>query len=90
MGYVFQAEAMPEPPYVMFSIENFIKGKEKTVGGIFGEIWHGGLEKTMNFITNIKVSLDRQWGSVNEDGTWNGIIKGLLQNRTQVGIASFY
>ena len=43
----------------------------------------------MNFSTKISVSPDNKWGSQTEDGTWNGIIQGLQQKRTQVGLASF-
>ena len=42
----------------------------------------------MNFTTNI-VPAD-SWGSVDENGTWNGIIDSLQQNLTQVGIVSSF
>ena len=89
-GYEFQAETMHEPPYVVADMEKLLGREQTQIGGIWGEIWHGTLEKTMNFSTLIKPSPDLQWGSVDDDGTWNGIINGLIQNRTQVGLTSFY
>ena len=90
MGYSFHAETMPEPPYVLAHLDNFESGKDTQIGGIWGEIWHNSLEKTMNFTTKILPSPDRQWGSLNEDGTWNGIVNELIQNRTQIGLASLF
>ena len=43
----------------------------------------------MNFSTLILPCPDRQWGSVDENGPWTGVINGLIQNRTQIGLASF-
>ena len=90
LGYQFKAETMNEPPYAVVNAAQLLTEEETQIGGIWGEIWHGTLEKTMNFTTSIEPSPDRQWGSMNEDGTWNGIINGLIQNRTQVGLTSFY
>ena len=78
---------MVEPPYIYGDNDDLLSGKQTVLGGIWGDVWHG-LEKTMNFSTRI-VPGDG-WGSLNEDGTWNGIINGLIQNRTQIGIASFF
>ena len=60
MGYKFQAETMP---YVTLAYDddNFIR-----LVGLWGDIWHGMLEKMMNFSTQIVLSPDRQWGSLGE------------------------
>ena len=85
-GYRFHGEYMIEPPYI-YGHDNYIVRRKKTVlKGIWGEVWHN-LEKTMNFTTEI-VPGDG-WGSLNKDGTWNGVINGLIQNRTQLGLAAF-
>ena len=89
MGYLFHAETMPETPYVVASMEDLEKGEISQVGGIWGEIWKS-LEMTMNFSTEIRAPPDKTWGSKNADGTWSGIINGLIQNRTQIGIASLF
>ena len=86
-GYRFHGETMVEPPYIYGDNEDLISGKQTVLGGIWGDVWHA-LEKTMNFST--KIVPGDGWGSLNEDGTWNGIINGLIQNRTQIGIASFF
>ena len=65
-GYEFQAETMHEPPYLVSDMEKLEVGEETRVGGIWGEIWHGTLEKTMNFSTIIRPSPDLQWGSVDD------------------------
>ena len=86
MGYTFLAETMPEAPYVTVSYddEKFIR-----LGGLWGDIWHGMLEKMLNFSTEIIISPDGQWGSRGENGSWNGIVSRLMKNQTQVGLASF-
>ena len=86
MGYTFQAETLSETPYVTIKTG----GREGLrLGGLWGDIWHGMLEKMMNFSTNIVLSPDRQWGAPLENGSWNGIISRLMINQTQVGLASF-
>ena len=56
MGYKFQAGTMPEAPYVTIAYddENSI-----SLGGLWGDIWHGMLGKMMNFSTKIVLSPDR-------------------------------
>ena len=70
-GYRFHGETMVEPPYIYGDNEDLLSGKQTVLGGIWGDVWHG-LEKTMNFST--KIVPGDGWGSLNEDGTWNGII----------------
>ena len=86
-GLVLHGETMVEPPFILGNDEDLISGKQKEVGGTFGEVWHG-VEKIMNFTT--KLVPGSGWGSLNEDGTWNGIINSLHQNRTQIGVAAFF
>ena len=38
---------MHESPYVVASMNNFVDGIETQIGGIWGDIWHGTLEKMM-------------------------------------------
>ena len=58
--------------------------------GIWGDVWHSFLEMNLNFTTNLKYSPDGSWGALQDDGTWDGIINSILQNRTQIGLADFY
>ena len=39
------------------------------IEGIIGDIWHGVLEKKMNFTTVIHPSVDCEWGSRDENDT---------------------
>ena len=90
LGYQIKAEAMAEPPYVIVNMSNLELGLEKQIGGILGEIWHDNLEKTMNFTTLIRPTPDKLWGSQTSNGSWNGMINGIIQNRSQVGLSYFY
>ena len=84
--YKFQAETLPEAPYVTIAYDdsNYI-----SLGGLWGDIWQGMLEKMLNFSTKIMLSPDRQWGSLGENGTRNGIVSRLMNIQSQVGLASF-
>ena len=91
MGYSFDAEYVVSPPYVIVESNNVVHENENIkLGGIIGEIWHNDLEKRMNFTTKIRPSPDNTWGALKPDGTWNGIINGLIQNRTQIGLSAFF
>ena len=59
------------------------------IDGVFGEVWQV-LERRMNFTTNIALSPDKLFGSLNKDGSWNGIIDGLYKNRTQIGLVDLF
>jgi ABC-type amino acid transport substrate-binding protein len=75
---------MPEVPYVLSNIQ------EGKIEGIIGDLWHGILEKSLNFTTIISTPPDDEWGSCNENGSWNGMVGGLLENRADVILASLY
>ena len=78
-GYQINAETMPYPPFVIANISGLELGIEKQVGGIIGEIWHENLEKTMNFTTQVKPSSDRMWGFQLSNGSWTGMINGIIE-----------
>ena len=86
-GFIFHGETMFEPPFIVGNDDDVLSGKQKKLGGVFGEVWHE-VEKIMNFTTEIV--LGDGWGSVDENGTWNGIIDSLIKNETQVGISDFW
>ena len=90
LGYQIKAETMPDEPYIIVNINNLELGIEKQIGGILGEIWHDNLEKTMNFTTLIRPSPDGHWGAQLSNGSWDGMINGIIQNRSHVGLAYFY
>ena len=76
-GHTFKAETMPETPFATWDLES---GK---IGAVIGELWHEIFEKSLNFTTDISQPLDMKWGSSNDDGTWNGMAGGLLENRSK-------
>ena len=80
-GLVIKAETMPESPWM-------VSLKHNRVDGILGDVWHRIVEKTLNITTQISHPPDYQWGSINENGSWNGMVGGLLENRTDIILAS--
>ena len=74
----------------MVDMDGLEQGRVTKIGGIIGDIWHGVIEKSLNFSTTLIPPKDRQWGSVGSDGKWTGIIGALVEDRADVGIASFY
>ena len=57
-GHVFRAETVAEPPYVVVDMEALEEGRVARMGGILGDIWHGVLERSLNFSTVIRPSSD--------------------------------
>ena len=45
--------------------------KVHKIDGIIGDIWHGVLEKSLNFTTEIRPSKDRHFGAQ----TWNSKVQ---------------
>ena len=43
----------------------------------------------MNFTFELKRSPDGNWGSIQPDGTWNGMIRELQSNRADIGKIEF-
>ena len=59
---------MFEPPYVVFDPDQTKSGGVENIEGIIGDLWHGILEKSLNFSTKIEPSPDGQWGAALENG----------------------
>ena len=87
-GYEFTAETLDQPPFAEYEINK--NGTVDNIVGIVGDIWHGILEECLNFTTHIVLPPDGNWGSLEEDGSWSGLVGGLLQNRTQIVVSSLY
>ena len=64
-GHIFTGQTVFEPPYVTFDPK--LKTVQK-IEGIVGDLWHGILEKSLNFTTKIVPSLDGQWGAALKNG----------------------
>ena len=87
-GYEFTAQLGLELPYQGPKVEK--DGVILEIMGILGDVWHEGIEKTMNFTTKITYSVDGYWGSKDENGEWNGMINEIHQNRTDMAISAFF
>lgn len=64
-GHIFTGQTVFEPPYVNFDPR---LGSVQKIQGIIGDLWHGILEKSLNFTTTIVPSPDGQWGAALENG----------------------
>ena len=56
-GHVFRAETVFHP---IFATEE----ENGKIGGVLGDIWHGVLEKMLNFTTHVKPTKDKQYGAL--------------------------
>ena len=82
-GLTIRAETMPESPWMLE-----IKGGK--IQGMIGDFWHGILEPALNFTTSISSPPDFKWGSLNDDGSWSGMVGGLLEERIDIALASLF
>ena len=48
------------------------------------------LAREMNFTLKLIPSDDGEWGSLSENGTWNGLIRMLIDNKADIAGVSFY
>ena len=87
-GYQFKSKMGNEMPFQGVKKEK--DGVILELKGILGEVWHQGIEKTMNFTTQITHSADGYWGSKNENGEWNGMINEIHQNQTDMAVTAFF
>ena len=87
-GYEFSAETLDQTPFADYEVNE--TGIVDHIVGIVGDIWHGILEESLNFTTHITLPPDGNWGSFEKDGSWSGMVGGLLQNRTQIVVSSLY
>ena len=82
-GHLFRAETVFNP---LFSS----KKEETKIGGVLGDIWHGVLEKMLNFTTIVQPSGDKQYGALGKDGKWSGVIGSLVEDRVDIGLANLF
>ena len=87
-GYEFFAETLDQTPFADYEVNE--NGTVDRIVGIVGDLWHGILEESLNFTTSISLPPDGNWGRLEEDGSWSGMVGGLLQNRTQIVVSSLY
>ena len=87
-GFQFLAETLKQPPYVEYDVIE--DGTLDKLVGIVGDFWHDILEKSLNCSTKISLPPDGKWGNLEKDGSWSGLVSGLLENRYQIVITSLY
>ena len=52
-GYEFTAETLGHPPYTLCEVT--ANGRIDHIEGIVGDLWHGILEKSLNFTTKLSL-----------------------------------
>ncbi|KAJ4450810.1 hypothetical protein ANN_02240 [Periplaneta americana] len=62
--------------------------KVKSIGGFFGALW-SLLEERINFTTTFSTPEDDAWGSLESNGSWNGMIGMLQRSQAQVAVTMF-
>ena len=82
-GFRIRAETLIEYPYVL-DVDN---GR---ITGAIGDLWHDTIEEQLNLTTSVSSPPDENWGSLLEDGSWDGMVGGLLQGRADVIVAPLY
>ena len=76
-GHHFQVTTLIESPFTSEMILNSDTGKYELTGS-FPDLLNT-LASTMNFTYTVEPPPDNAWGGLQEDGTWNGMMK-LIQN----------
>ncbi len=54
-----------------------------------GDIWKS-LQRVFNFTYTVVPSIDGEWGSLLEDGSFNGMVGMVERSEVDVGISSFF
>jgi hypothetical protein len=75
-------------PYAEYKVNE--DGTIDHIHGIVGDLWHGLLERSLNFSTKLSLPPDGKWGNIEEDGSWNRLVGGLISNRSQIVVTSLY
>jgi hypothetical protein len=102
-GHVFHGQTKDFPPFAKIQTTTLPNKTVTRIQGILGDIWHGVLEKELNFTTQFTTPPDGQWGApvgdrqgshyvshVGPSSNWTGIIGALVNNTVDVGVTGFY
>ena len=52
--------------------------------GLFADVWFN-LQYVMNFTFHLSKPPDGQWGAIQPDGSWSGMVNELQQQRADMG-----
>ena len=75
-------ETLVSNPYITDLIQ--IGPKEYAMKGMFADVFFA-LQDILNFTYVLKKPPDELWGSLQSDGTWTGMVRGLQDGRTDIG-----
>ena len=83
-GAQFKIVTLPSPPYIT-KMESLNPSKtEFKMEGLFAEVWFN-LQYVMNFTYYLSKPPDGEWGAIQSDGTWSGMVNELQQQRADMG-----
>ena len=84
-GHHFKTTSLVEKPFINSLKLNSFSGKHEGEGSFFALMEL--LAKTMNFTYDINLPTDNSWGSLQEDGSFNGMINLLQTEIVDIGIS---
>ena len=73
-----------ETPYTMIVRQRNPNEVEFGIDGLFPDVWHS-LQEILNFTYTLNTPPDNQWGSLQSNGQWNGMINELMQKKIDIG-----
>ena len=80
----FNFTALPETPFMITIKENPYTGIYETVGAFADLI--DLYARTMNFTFTLKPPPDNAWGGKQPDGSWNGMMKLVVDQKVDIGM----
>ena len=88
-GVVFRIATLESMPYI--TRMDPIKGKEGfyTMQGMFAEVFFA-LQEIMNFSYTLQKPPDGNWGALQSDGSWTGMVKMLQNHQIDIGTTYIY
>ena len=103
-GVVFRTAANEDPPFVKTISDSgddtmhppgYVRSSSESLKKIFlgpslyGDIW-SSLQSITNFSYSMVYSVDGSWGSLNDDGSWNGVVGMMERDEVDVGVTSLF
>ncbi|PNF31731.1 hypothetical protein B7P43_G12192 [Cryptotermes secundus] len=81
-GVTLKVSAYQSPP--LTELKHNVHKLE--IGGMFGEVWYS-LSRELNYTTDVHSPEDNAMGASSKNGTWNGIIRMLMDQVVDVAVA---
>ena len=87
-GHNFKVTALEEAPFINKIVLNSVTGKYEMEGSFVDLL--NLLMNIMNFTYTLKLPADNQWGGLQKDGSWNGMVNLLINEDVDFCKFAFY